>query len=100
MKIATEVKAKVLCQCKSDLLQLIHPKQDINKAIDKIMQVRWNYKLQPNKRQSALMSEWLITPGKHRNHCLAERKRGFETNNQHNDQAVMVLLHIAKSIPV
>jgi putative transposase len=52
------------------------------------MQVRWNYKLQPNKTQQALMSEWLVTLRKHRNYCLAERKRGFETNNQHNDQAV------------
>jgi putative transposase len=52
------------------------------------MQVRWNYKLQPNKGQSALMGEWLVTLRKHRNYCLAERKRGFETNNQHNDQAV------------
>jgi putative transposase len=52
------------------------------------MQVRWNYKLQPNKGQSALMGEWLVTLRKHRNYCLAERKRGFETNNQHNDEAV------------
>jgi putative transposase len=52
------------------------------------MQVRWNYKLQPNKGQSALMGEWLVTLRKHRNYCLAERKRGFETNNQQNDQAV------------
>jgi putative transposase len=34
------------------------------------------------------MSEWLVTLRKHRNYCLAERKRGFETNNQHNDQLV------------
>jgi putative transposase len=52
------------------------------------MQVRWNYKLQPNKAQQALMGEWLVTLRKHRNYCLAERKRGFETNNQANDQAV------------
>lgn len=52
------------------------------------MQVRWNYKLQPNKSQRALMEEWLVTLRKHRNYCLAERKRGFETNNQHNDQRV------------
>lgn len=50
--------------------------------------VRWNYKLQPNKSQRALMSEWLVTLRKHRNYCLAERKKGFETNNQHNDQPV------------
>jgi putative transposase len=47
----------------------------------KPMQVRWNYKLQPNKGQSALMDEWLVTLRKHRNYCLAERKRGFEGNN-------------------
>jgi len=53
------------------------------------MQVRWNYKLQPNKEQQALMSEWLVTLRKHRNYCLAERLRGFETNNQDSDQPVM-----------
>lgn len=53
------------------------------------MQVRWNYKLQPNKGQSALMGEWLVTLRKHRNYCLAERKRGFESNNQDSDQPVM-----------
>ena len=53
------------------------------------MQVRWNYKLQPNKGQDSLMAEWLVTLRKHRNYCLAERKRGFETNNQDADQAVM-----------
>ena len=53
------------------------------------MLVRWTYKLQPNKEQSALMSEWLVTLRKHRNYMLAERKRGFETNNQDADQAVM-----------
>lgn len=35
------------------------------------------------------MGEWLITLRKHRNYCLAERKRGFESNNQNSDQAVM-----------
>ncbi len=45
------------------------------------MQVRRNYKLQPNKTQQELMSEWLVTLRKHRNYCLAERKRGFENNN-------------------
>ncbi|MEH1911085.1 MAG: transposase [Nostoc sp.] len=53
------------------------------------MQVRWNYKLQPNKGQLALMSEWLVTLRKHRNYCLAERRRSFESNNQHSDQPVM-----------
>lgn len=53
------------------------------------MQVRWNYKLQPNKGQSALMSEWLVTLRKHRNYCLNERQRGFESNNQDSDQPIM-----------
>lgn len=53
------------------------------------MQVRWNYKLQPNKGQRTLMGEWLVTLRKHRNYCLAERKRGFESNNQDSDQPVM-----------
>jgi putative transposase len=53
------------------------------------MQVRYKYKLQPNKSQLLLMSEWLVTLRKHRNYCLAERKRGFETNNQESDQPVM-----------
>jgi putative transposase len=34
------------------------------------------------------MGEWLVTLRKHRNYCLRERQRGFETNNQHNDEAV------------
>lgn len=54
-----------------------------------MMQVRYKYKLQPNKSQSVLMSEWLVTLRKHRNYCLAERKRGFDTNNQGSDQLVM-----------
>lgn len=53
------------------------------------MQVRWNYKLQPNKGQQALMSEWLVTLRKHRNYCLRERHVGFETNNTSSDQSVM-----------
>jgi putative transposase len=53
------------------------------------MQVRWNYKLQPNKAQQALMGEWLVTLRKHRNYCLGERKRGFESNNQDSEQCVM-----------
>jgi putative transposase len=52
------------------------------------MQVRWNYKLQPNKGQSALMDEWLVTLRKHRNYCLAERKRGFEANNLDSSEVV------------
>ncbi len=55
------------------------------------MQVRWKFKLQPNKGQQSLMAEWLVTMRKHRNYCLAERKRGFESNNQDSDQAVMYL---------
>jgi len=53
------------------------------------MQVRWNYKLQPNRTQQALMSEWLVTLRKHRNYCLRERQRGFESNNQNSDEPVM-----------
>jgi putative transposase len=61
----------------------------LGQAIEKPMQVRWNYKLQPNKGQADLMAESLLTLRKHRNYCLAERKRGFETNNQDADQPVM-----------
>lgn len=43
---------------------------------------RWNFKLKPNKRQSALMSEWLVTLRKHRNYCLRERENGWNTNNR------------------
>ncbi|MDK2463061.1 hypothetical protein QHH11_28805, partial [Aphanizomenon sp. PH219] len=35
------------------------------------------------------MSEWLVTLRKHRNYCLAERQRGFETNNQKSDESVI-----------
>ncbi len=63
---------------------------DINSQTNP-MQVRWNYKLQPNKGQTALMDEWLVTLRKHRNYCLAERKRGFETNNQDADEPIMYL---------
>ena len=53
------------------------------------MQIRWRFKLKPNIGQQALMSEWLVTLRKHRNYCLAERQRGFETNNQKSDEPVM-----------
>lgn len=53
------------------------------------MQVRWNYKLQPNKGQSALMGEWLVTLRKHRNYSLAERKRGYDSNNQGSGHPIM-----------
>jgi putative transposase len=53
------------------------------------VQIRWRFKLQPNIGQQALMSEWLVTLRKHRNYCLAERQRGFETNNQKSDEPVM-----------
>jgi putative transposase len=52
------------------------------------MQVRWNYKLQPNKGQSALASEWLVTLRKHRNYCLRERENGYESNNVETDTPV------------
>jgi putative transposase len=61
----------------------------LGQAIERPMQVRWNYKLQPNKGQADLMAESLLTLRKHRNYCLAERKHGFETNNQDADQPVM-----------
>ncbi|MDK2413299.1 hypothetical protein QHH03_29875, partial [Aphanizomenon sp. 202] len=51
--------------------------------------IRWRFKLKPNIGQQALMSEWLVTLRKHRNYCLAERQRGFETNNQKSDESVM-----------
>jgi putative transposase len=54
-----------------------------------LVQVRWKFKLQPNRGQQILMSEWLVTLRKHRNYCLAERQRGFETNNQESDQQIM-----------
>lgn len=53
-----------------------------------IVQVRRNYKLQPNKTQQELMSEWLVTLRKHRNYCLAERKRGYEGNNLDSSEIV------------
>ncbi|UUO14999.1 hypothetical protein [Dolichospermum heterosporum] len=37
------------------------------------------------------MSEWLVTLRKHRNYCLAERQRGFETNNQKSDLSAKTL---------
>lgn len=63
----------------------------LQKSIKRPMQVRWNYKLQPNRSQADLMAEWLVTLRKHRNYCLAERKRGFETNNQNADKPIMYL---------
>ena len=45
------------------------------------MQVRWNYKLQPNKGQQALGAEWLVTLRKHRNYSLNEREAGYNSNN-------------------
>lgn len=50
------------------------------------MQVRWNYKLQPNKGQDALASEWLVTLRKHRNYSLRERENGYNSNNLDVDQ--------------
>jgi putative transposase len=52
------------------------------------MQVRWNYKLQPNNEQDALMSEWLVTLRKHRNYSLSEREAGWNDNNRDSDQAI------------
>jgi putative transposase len=53
-----------------------------------IMQVRWNYKLQPNNEQDALMSEWTVTLRKHRNYSLREREEGWNTNNRDADKPV------------
>jgi putative transposase len=53
-----------------------------------IVQVRRNYKLQPSKTQQDLMSEWLVALRKHRNYCLAERKRSFEGNNLESDEPI------------
>jgi putative transposase len=52
------------------------------------MQVRWNYKLQPNKGQRTLMGEWLVTLRKHRNYLLREREQGWETNNRDVDTPI------------
>jgi len=49
---------------------------------------RWNYKLQPNKEQSALMAEWLVTLRKHRNYCLREREIGWNSNNSDSEDLV------------
>ena len=45
------------------------------------MQVRWNYKLQPNKGQRTLMAEWLVSLRKHRNFMLRERTESYQSNN-------------------
>lgn len=52
------------------------------------MQVRWNYKLQPNKGQQDLASEWLVTLRKHRNYSLRERENGYYSNNLDADQPI------------
>jgi putative transposase len=52
------------------------------------MQVRWNYKLQPNHEQAALMSEWLVTLRKHRNYSLRERETGWNENNRNADSDI------------
>jgi putative transposase len=52
------------------------------------MQLRWNYKLQPNNEQDALMSEWLVTLRKHRNYSLSERESGWNDNNRDSDEPI------------
>jgi putative transposase len=52
------------------------------------MQVRWNYKLLPNRSQDKLMSEWLITLRKHRNYMFNERKLGYDYNNAGSDESI------------
>lgn len=50
------------------------------------MQLRWNYKLQPNHQQLMLLSQWLVTLRKHRNHALREREESWNTNNREADE--------------
>jgi putative transposase len=52
------------------------------------VQVRWKYKLQPNKGQAALASEWLVTLRKHRNYSLRERENGYDSNNLDEDRSI------------
>lgn len=52
------------------------------------MQLRWNYKLQPNHQQLMLMSQWLVTLRKHRNQALREREDGWNTNNREADKPI------------
>lgn len=52
------------------------------------MQLRWNYKLQPNNEQAALMSDWLVTLRKHRNYSLSERESGWNDNNRNSDEPI------------
>jgi putative transposase len=53
------------------------------------MQVRWNFKFQPNSRQQAQLSQWLITLRKHRNFALRERETGYNTNNQNANEPIV-----------
>jgi putative transposase len=46
------------------------------------VQVRWNFKLKPNKGHIETMERWLVTLRKHRNYALREREVGYSTNNQ------------------
>lgn len=50
------------------------------------MQVRWNFKLKPNKTQATHMSQWMVTLKKHRNYALREREDGYNANNRNADQ--------------
>ena len=52
------------------------------------MQLRWNFKLQPNKIQTQILCQWLITLRKHRNYALRERETGYNTNHQHSDAPI------------
>lgn len=52
------------------------------------MQTGQPYKLRPNKSQSDLMAEWLVTLRKHRNYALRERIDSYQQNNLHNDTPV------------
>ena len=52
------------------------------------MQIRWNFKLKPTKRQHQQMLKWLVTLRKHRNFALSERESGYNTNNLKVEDAI------------
>lgn len=53
------------------------------------MQLRWNFKLEPNQIQTQQLSQWLITLRKHRNYALKERETGYNANNQYADDSII-----------
>ena len=52
------------------------------------MQLRWKFKLRPNRDQVIQMSSWLITLRKHRNYALREREIGYNTNNHDSETPI------------